>query len=397
MYGSFYVSFLPPPSSSCAPILIPQWTLALGPAAGLTLIGSSACNTFLTYPGAGTPSLALRSQLTSRSTPSSSWILMPVGQSTPITAGTWNIVESSSGMYLTAWDQDPAVMSSGSPLTLERENSNDTRQQFWFQVVTDGYIVPTAVCFEPVGVPHWREVCHRRGRELFTVGMQAHELCWTDVASPPRNEIVQSFLENTVREYGPKSVLYISFGSLFFPIATPQLIDALVNTLLALEEPFPFIFALGGNSPLCPENSLSAAACDPHTRWRWLVPYTRRLQLRVRVAVPGNPTHRLAACVEQPVNAAFLAAEPNPVAIELLQVRVGPHLAPSLRGGPKITGTVEDATQEFRAAFDAARGSKGAVLRANAMKMAQALRGARAGEASEEIIRLANFNLPVVA
>ncbi|KAJ6560547.1 hypothetical protein DFH09DRAFT_1364735 [Mycena vulgaris] len=129
--------FTPVQSFTISPGVANQhWTLALGPAAGLTLIGSSTCNTFLTYPGAGTPSLALRSQLTSRSTPSSLWILMPVRQSTPITAGTWNIVESSSGTYLTAWDQDPAVMSSGSPLTLERENPNDTRQQFWFQVVT---------------------------------------------------------------------------------------------------------------------------------------------------------------------------------------------------------------------------------------------------------------------
>ncbi|KAJ7086917.1 hypothetical protein C8R44DRAFT_650428 [Mycena epipterygia] len=242
--------------------------------------------------------------------------------------------------------------------------------------------------------------------------MQAHELFWTDVASPPRNEIVQSFLENAVREYGPKSVLYISFGSLFFPIATPQLIDALVNTLLALEEPFPFIFALGGKLASLPgeliervNSSGKSLVCDfwveqrailTHAGVGWFLTHGGFNSASESLS-QGIPLIVWPACVEQPVNAAFLAAEPNPVAIELLQVRVGPHLAPSLRGGPKITGTVEDATQEFRAAFDAARGSKGAVLRANAMNMAQALRGARAGEASEEIIRLANFNLPVVA
>jgi hypothetical protein len=75
-----------------------------------------------------------------------------------------------------------------------------------------------------------------------------------------------------------------------------------------------------------------------------------------------------------------------------LQVRTGPQLGPSLRGGPKITGTVEDATAEFKAVFEAARGQKGAILTENATKMARALRVARAGEASEELIRLAHFN-----
>jgi hypothetical protein len=71
-----------------------------------------------------------------------------------------------------------------------------------------------------------------------------------------------------------------------------------------------------------------------------------------------------------------------------LQIRTGPQLGPSLRGGPKITGTVEDAAEEFRATFEAARGAKGATLCANAIKLAGALRESAAGEASEEIIRL---------
>jgi hypothetical protein len=52
---------------------------------------------------------------------------------------------------------------------------------------------------------------------------------------------------------------------------------------------------------------------------------------------------------------------------------------------------VEDATAEFKEVFELARGPKGVTLTANATKMAQALREARAGEASEELIRLANF------
>jgi hypothetical protein len=93
------------------------------------------------------------------------------------------------------------------------------------------------------------------------------------------------------------------------------------------------------------------------------------------------------------VNAALLASGlgAHPVAIELMQVRTGTQLAPALRGGATITGTVTDASAEFKAAFDDARGPRGAVLVENAMKMAAALREARAGEAGEQLVRLAGF------
>jgi hypothetical protein len=73
------------------------------------------------------------------------------------------------------------------------------------------------------------------------------------------------------------------------------------------------------------------------------------------------------------------------------QVRTGAQLAPLFRGSPQITGTVEDATAEFKAVFELARGCEGATLAANATKMARALREARAGEASKEITRLAHY------
>jgi hypothetical protein len=39
----------------------------------------------------------------------------------------------------------------------------------------------------------------------------------------------------------------------WFPVATPQLIEALVDTLLALETPFPFVFSLGGKMASLPD------------------------------------------------------------------------------------------------------------------------------------------------
>lgn len=96
-----------------------------------------------------------------------------------------------------------------------------------FAKLTDGFIVPSTTCFEAVGVPYYREFYQKRGQEFFAVGLQAHELCWTDVAPvPPTNEVVRSFLDNAVTQHGPNSVLYISFGyafpRLFFLPLTPR-------------------------------------------------------------------------------------------------------------------------------------------------------------------------------
>ncbi|KAJ7648514.1 hypothetical protein B0H17DRAFT_1148018 [Mycena rosella] len=244
-----------------------------------------------------------------------------------------------------------------------------------FAKVVDGYIAPSATCFEPVGVPYCREMYQKRGQELFTVGLQAHELCWTDVAAaPPTNEIVKSFLDTAVGQYGAKSVLYISFGSLFFPIATPELIEALVDTLVTVEPPFPFVFALGGKLASLPteliqrvNTSGKGLICDfwveqrailQHSAVGWFLTHGGFNSISESLS-QGIPLIVWPTNAEQPINAALISSGANPVAFELVQVRTGPHLGPSLRGSKTITGTVEDASAEFNATFAVARGPEG--------------------------------------
>ncbi|KAJ7920627.1 hypothetical protein B0H13DRAFT_1867356 [Mycena leptocephala] len=273
--------------------------------------------------------------------------------------------------------------------------------------IADGIIAPSSLCIEPVGVPYCKDFYKKRGQELFTIGLQAHELCWTDAPpAPPTNATVAAFLDNALTQYGPKSVLYISFGSLFFPIATPALVEALVDTLLGLEQPLPFVFALGGKLAALPPALIARAnasgrglVCDfwveqrailQHRALGWFLTHGGFNSVSESLS-QGIPLIVWPTNAEQPVNASLLSSGPHPVAIELLQVRTGPQLGPSLRGGPTITGTVEDASAEFTAVFKTARGSRGAILRANAAKMAAALRAARAGEVGDELKRLAAF------
>ncbi|KAJ6575672.1 glucosyltransferase [Mycena vulgaris] len=234
------------------------------------------------------------------------------------------------------------------------------------------------------------------GQEIFTVGPQAHELCWSDAPSVPHTN---ALISGSIR-------LYISFGSLFFPITTPQTVEALVSTLLHLEKPIPFVFALGGKMASLPKELIETVnasgkglICDfwieqrailQHAALGWFLTHGGFNSISESLS-QGIPLIVWPTNAEQPINAALLSSGPNPVAFELHQIRTGAQLGPSLRNGPKITGTVEDAAAEFEAVFAAARGSKGAVLAANAQKTARALREARAGEVSHELIRLARF------
>ncbi|KAK7042781.1 hypothetical protein R3P38DRAFT_3348674 [Favolaschia claudopus] len=220
------------------------------------------------------------------------------------------------------------------------------------------------------------------------------------------NERVKNFLDGAAGKYGARSVLYISFGSLFFPVATPHLVEALVDTLLTLDQPFPFIFALGGQMASLPPSlvdrvhkSGKGLICDfwveqrailQHGAVGWFLTHGGANSLSESLT-QGIPLIIWPVAAEQPLNAALFSAEPNPVAIELFQIRTGPHIGPSLHTEASITGTIEDATKEFKATFDVARGPRGQMLQNNAAKLAESLRQERENEIPKELERLINF------
>ncbi|KAJ7049078.1 hypothetical protein C8F01DRAFT_1266117 [Mycena amicta] len=269
--------------------------------------------------------------------------------------------------------------------------------------VADGYIIPSGVFLEPVGVPYLREFYKAKGQELFTVGLQTHEKYFEQnvARNPITNEPVREFLDDAYAKYGKNSALYISFGSLFFPIATPKHVEALIDTLLSLDNPVPFVFALAGAMASLPQEVINRVnssgkglicnfwveqrAILQHEALGWFLTHGGYNSVTESL-VEGIPMIIWPAGSEQPVNAAFFSAEPNPI-------RTGVQIGPSLRHGDavKITGTVEDAVEEFKRVFADARGEKGQRIRANVQRMAKVVREGRAGEAAQEVERLAVF------
>ncbi|KAK7007571.1 hypothetical protein R3P38DRAFT_3325149 [Favolaschia claudopus] len=263
----------------------------------------------------------------------------------------------------------------------------------------DGFVVTSSVALEPLGVPYCREFYRGKGQEFFAVGIQADEHCWrTENGRVVTlfNECVKNFLDGAAGKY----------GHCFFPVATPHLVEALVDTLLTLDQPFPFIFALGGQMASLPPSLIDRVhksgkglICDfwveqrailQHGAVGWFLTHGGANSLSESLT-QGIPLIIWPVAAEQPLNAALFSAEPNPVAIELFQIRTGPHIGPSLHTEASITGTIEDATKEFKATFNVARGPRGKILQNNAAKLAESLRQERENEIPKELERLIHF------
>ncbi|KAF5370341.1 hypothetical protein D9758_007001 [Tetrapyrgos nigripes] len=87
------------------------------------------CNTTVTYPGSGSGAEPERSQTVAVAGSHTAWNITSTNASS--TTGPFHLLESVSGLALTAWPIDPAGDATHGPLTLERVGANDTRQLFY--------------------------------------------------------------------------------------------------------------------------------------------------------------------------------------------------------------------------------------------------------------------------
>jgi hypothetical protein len=169
-----------------------------------------------------------------------------------------------------------------------------------------------------------------------------------------------------------------------FPLTTPALVEALVHTLLELEKPFPFIFALGsilatlpkeliervhasGRGLIC-EFWVEQRAILQHDAVGWFLTHggfkyvisvcwrTPRCLGFNLLAIFSSLSESLSQGIplivwplaaEQPVNAALLSTGANAVAIELMQVRLSVNSY--LITGQLLTGADGTTTRAFPA------------------------------------------------
>ncbi|KAF5383026.1 hypothetical protein D9615_005086 [Tricholomella constricta] len=183
------------------------------------------------------------------------------------------------------------------------------------------------------------------------------------------NANVEVFLEDMLEKHGPRSVVFISFGTAFWP-TKGEYLEEVVEALI--KKSFPFIL-----SHASPFAKVSAELSEKVQSWglglltSWspqqyilnhqarngLVPHSRRAR---RICWPFD--------ADQPTAAAHLT-ENLKAAFELIEVRTGLGLKPLHRTGKAPKGTREAVGVEIRAVLDACRGEEGKQLRRNAEQL----------------------------
>jgi len=171
-----------------------------------------------------------------------------------------------------------------------------------------------------------------------------------------------AFLDEPLVKYGANSALYISFGTFFVPQSVH--VGYLIEVLLELEEPMPFLFAAASPALDIPEGLRQKIA----TSGRGLVvPWAPQQSVFVHLATgwvtshcgaggtseaitEGVPLIAWPVIADQPQDARWLS-EVLDMAFELLQVRCGLGQKKAFRGGPngtEIIGTEEAIKSEMR-------------------------------------------------
>lgn len=81
-------------------------------------------------------------------------------------------------------------------------------------------------------------------KPFLAVGPQFPAPIWEGQIDPPSgsdDKKVMAFLDKVLEDHGKESLVYISFGSAFFPSERPDIVHAILDTLIAAK--FPFLFA----------------------------------------------------------------------------------------------------------------------------------------------------------
>ncbi|TCD68538.1 hypothetical protein EIP91_010463 [Steccherinum ochraceum] len=223
----------------------------------------------------------------------------------------------------------------------------------------DGVIITSPEAYEPeaIAATHTKEA--REGEE----------------AQSQASANVRTFMDMVVDTFGKGKMLYISFGSMFWPPA-PQ-IELFVDVLI--EKKIPFILSHG--SPFAQLSDAFQAKVKQsgigllskwsaqqtilvHPALGWFVSHCGHNSTLEAVA-SGVPIIAWPLHADQPANAVNLT-DVHDVAYELLEVRTGSGLKPIFRTGKAPAGTLDALRSEIREVLDRAFGEDGARKKAGA-------------------------------
>ncbi|OCH84632.1 UDP-Glycosyltransferase/glycogen phosphorylase [Obba rivulosa] len=250
----------------------------------------------------------------------------------------------------------------------------------------DGVLMSTAESYEPdsiAGVCKWFA---ETSRSAYTFGPLLPEEKGSiskERDSSDKGIAIEEFLDTSLQTHGPKSLVYISFGTFWWP-PNPQKVWEFLDVIMDLKKPFIMshasplavipdavrqkveMYGLGLLSPWSPQQTILA-----HPATAWFVTHGGHNGVIESISC-GVPMICWPFIADQPINAVHLSDNLQ-VAYELIEVRTGERGLNSIyRNGRVPKGTVEAVRDEARDVLVKAFGEDGRQKRANLERLQQA-------------------------
>ncbi|KAI0674842.1 UDP-Glycosyltransferase/glycogen phosphorylase [Trametes maxima] len=252
---------------------------------------------------------------------------------------------------------------------------------------TDGIFLLTAEPYEPGAVEAVRKWFGETGRPTYVTG----PLLPPPSSTAAENEKKQSkqateigeFLDSTLNSSGERSLLYISWGSLFWPMRTPEKIWAFLDVVMELDIPFILshaspvavvpdeikekvkAYGKGLLSPWSPQQTILE-----HPATGWFLSHGGHNGVTEAICA-GIPFIIWPFGGDQPLNAVHIS-EQLEIGYELIEARSGLGMKPRYRDGKKPVGTIDALKAEMREVLGKAFGPDGAEKRKRLQKLSKA-------------------------
>ncbi|KAI0644654.1 UDP-Glycosyltransferase/glycogen phosphorylase [Trametes meyenii] len=252
---------------------------------------------------------------------------------------------------------------------------------------TDGILLLTAEPYEPGAVEAVRKWFGETGRPTYVTG----PLLPPPSSAAAENEKKQSkqateigeFLDLTLSTFGEKSLLYISWGSLFWPMRTPEKVWAFLDVVMEMNIPFILshaspvavvpddirekvrAYGKGLLSPWSPQQTILE-----HPATGWFLSHGGHNGVTEAICA-GVPFIVWPFGGDQPLNAVHIS-EQLEIGYELIEARSGLGMKPRYRDGKKPVGTIDALKAETREVLGKAYGLDGAEKRKRLQALSKA-------------------------
>ncbi|KAI0633272.1 UDP-Glycosyltransferase/glycogen phosphorylase [Trametes polyzona] len=254
-------------------------------------------------------------------------------------------------------------------------------------LLSDGLFLVTPESYEPEAVAALRGWLKESTKPTYVIGPllpTGGRAAAEEKLQSPEAQAIVAFLDNTLSASGERSVLYISFGSIFWPVKTPETLWAFLDVVMDLG--IPFIMSHASPLSTIPDSiraKVQAYGKGLLTKWSpqqlvlnhpatgWFVAHGGQNGV-LEAITAGVPQIVWPFDADQPINAVHLA-ENLGVAYELIEVRSGHGLKPIFRNGRQPAGTVDAVKAEAREVLTKAFGEDGAQKRAKLLQLRKAV------------------------